>query len=286
MWISWTFRCSLPVRSPLRVECDHGMLGVDGFTGLPCPTAACRSPGWTFRIIRRPQWRMPPRQPPRIRASSLRSASEFGAGRPKGTAADTAEGAFKPVATPTHNAGDWELPAEFSGKTSSFPSDLTGKRMLHTKYMPCRFFDRHSFRVRRNSRNRSGMILAERRLRRKWNARASRPLCRRILLLFRSGERNAFAVRSGHCRRETGFPGYAERRSPRSRRETNLYEFIPGVVNSSFDRADSLLAAGNVDSAAALVEEFTVLKPLWEEWTARALRWKAASVPRRFQKPH
>lgn len=57
--------------------------------------------------------------------------------------------------------------------------------------------------------------------------------------------------------------------------KTNLYEFIPGVVNSSFDRADSLLAAGNVDSAAALVEEFTVLKPLWEEWTARASKMES-----------
>lgn len=52
--------------------------------------------------------------------------------------------------------------------------------------------------------------------------------------------------------------------------KTNLYEFIPGVVNASFDRADSLLAVGNVDSAAAIIEEFTVLKPLWDEWTARA----------------
>ena len=55
----------------------------------------------------------------------------------------------------------------------------------------------------------------------------------------------------------------------------NLYEFIPGVVNSSFERADSLLAAGNVDSAAALVEEFTVLKPLWEEWTERASKMES-----------
>lgn len=64
----------------------------------------------------------------------------------------------------------------------------------------------------------------------------------------------------------------------------DLYEFIPGVVNSSFERADSLLAAGNVDSAAALIEEFTVLKPLWEEWTERASKMESRIRSERISK--
>lgn len=108
--------------APLRVECDHGTLGVDGFTGLPLSDGGLQV---TWLDI-------PDYTPPAVADAAATAAAHTGfvtsvqlpnsgAGRPEGHVTDTAKGAFKPVATPAHNAGDWELPAEFSGKNKFVP---------------------------------------------------------------------------------------------------------------------------------------------------------------------
>ncbi len=57
--------------------------------------------------------------------------------------------------------------------------------------------------------------------------------------------------------------------------EPDIYQEIPHLVERALFRADSLLAVGNTDAAAEIVEQFSVLKPLWEEWTARVSRMEA-----------
>ena len=50
----------------------------------------------------------------------------------------------------------------------------------------------------------------------------------------------------------------------------DVYLEISRLARNALSRADSFYASGNLDSAAAIVERFTVLNPLWEEWKARA----------------
>lgn len=50
----------------------------------------------------------------------------------------------------------------------------------------------------------------------------------------------------------------------------NPYRDIPALVKSVLEYADSLLSKGKSDSAATYLEQFIVLKPLWDEWQAQA----------------
>ncbi len=50
----------------------------------------------------------------------------------------------------------------------------------------------------------------------------------------------------------------------------NPYRDIPALVKSVLEYADSLLSKGKSDSAASYLEQFIVLKPLWDEWQAQA----------------
>ncbi len=64
----------------------------------------------------------------------------------------------------------------------------------------------------------------------------------------------------------------ADSSSPTAER-LDIYVEIPKLVRRALTLADSFFAAGKSDSAAAIVEQFFVLKPLWEDWMewARAL---------------
>ncbi len=50
----------------------------------------------------------------------------------------------------------------------------------------------------------------------------------------------------------------------------DIYVEIPRLAQMALTRADSFYAAGNLDSAAAIVEKFSVLNPLWKEWQIQA----------------
>lgn len=50
----------------------------------------------------------------------------------------------------------------------------------------------------------------------------------------------------------------------------DIYVEIPRLAQKALTRADSFYAAGNLDSAAAIVERFSVLNPLWKEWQSQA----------------
>jgi len=50
----------------------------------------------------------------------------------------------------------------------------------------------------------------------------------------------------------------------------DIYVEIPRLAQMALTRADSFYAAGNLDSAAAIVERFSVLNPLWKEWQFQA----------------
>ena len=50
----------------------------------------------------------------------------------------------------------------------------------------------------------------------------------------------------------------------------NPYRDIPALVKSVLEYADTLLSKGKSDSAASYLEQFIVLKPLWDEWQAQA----------------
>lgn len=50
----------------------------------------------------------------------------------------------------------------------------------------------------------------------------------------------------------------------------NPYRDIPALVEFVLKYADTLLSKGNSDSAAAYLEQFIVLKPLWDGWQAQA----------------
>ena len=50
----------------------------------------------------------------------------------------------------------------------------------------------------------------------------------------------------------------------------DIYVEIPRLAQKALTRADSFYAAGELDSAAAIVERFSVLNPLWKEWQVQA----------------
>ncbi|MBP5247590.1 MAG: hypothetical protein J6Z31_06995 [Fibrobacter sp.] len=50
----------------------------------------------------------------------------------------------------------------------------------------------------------------------------------------------------------------------------DIYVEIPRLAQMALTRADSFYAAGELDSAAAIVERFSVLNPLWKEWQVQA----------------
>jgi hypothetical protein len=50
----------------------------------------------------------------------------------------------------------------------------------------------------------------------------------------------------------------------------NPYRDIPALVQEVLKYADTLLSKGKSDSAAAYLEQFIVLKPLWDEWQKEA----------------
>ena len=50
----------------------------------------------------------------------------------------------------------------------------------------------------------------------------------------------------------------------------DIYVEIPRLAQKALTRADSFYAAGELDSAAAIVERFSVLNPLWKEWQIQA----------------
>ena len=44
----------------------------------------------------------------------------------------------------------------------------------------------------------------------------------------------------------------------------------PRLARQALARADSFYKAGTLDSALAILEKFSVLNPLWEEWQMQA----------------
>ncbi|MCK9181603.1 MAG: hypothetical protein M0P13_01815 [Fibrobacteraceae bacterium] len=50
----------------------------------------------------------------------------------------------------------------------------------------------------------------------------------------------------------------------------DIYTEIPKLANMALARADSFVALGMLDSASAIVEQFSVLNPLWIEWQSQA----------------
>jgi len=66
--------------------------------------------------------------------------------------------------------------------------------------------------------------------------------------------------------------------------EPDIYQEIPRLVERALFRSDSLLAAGNTDAAAEIIEKFLVLKPLWQEWTERVSRMESKIRARQISK--
>ena len=52
--------------------------------------------------------------------------------------------------------------------------------------------------------------------------------------------------------------------------DADIYVDIPRLARQALARADSFYKAGTLDSALAILEKFSVLNPLWEEWQMQA----------------
>ena len=61
-----------------------------------------------------------------------------------------------------------------------------------------------------------------------------------------------------------------ENENVRVQNVADIYVEIPRLAQEALSRADSFYVAGNLDSAAVIVEKFSVLNPLWNEWQHQA----------------